>query len=294
MNVKKTYKDSLFRTIFKDKRRLAHLYQALSGEKVTDKDIHLNTLRGVFMNDVKNDISFRIGNRLIILVEHQSTWNPNMPLRFLWYLSKLYRNFVDLDMIYRSTLVEIPTPEFYVLYNGTTDIPDFQELKLSDSFAQKGNALELTVKCYNINYEEGKDLLNSCQELLAYSAFVHQVRLEQAKGKSLFAAVKAAIRYCESHDLMAQFFKRNEREVYDMVSFKWDDARAMEIVAEENLAKGLAEGRKEGRVEGKAASVPEMAIRLLKKSYPIHDVADVTDLSAEEIKKIAKEHGLAY
>lgn len=310
MDAKKTYKDSLFRTIFKDKRRLAHLYRALSGENVSKKDIRLNTLRGVFMNDVKNDISFRIGNRLIILIEHQSTWNPNMPLRFFWYLSKLYRNFVDLDMIYRSTLVKIPTPEFYVLYNGTADIPDFQELKLSDSFAQSGSALELTVKCYNINYDEGKDLLNSCQELLAYSTFVHQVRLEQKKGKSLFTAVKAAIRYCESHDLMAHFFKRNEREVYDMVNFKWDDARAKEIAVEESRAEGLAEGLKEGRAEGrveghqeglsegmmigKTSAILEMAIKLLKKSHSIRDIADVTDLSAEEIKKIAKEHGLAY
>ncbi len=282
MDVKKTYKDSLFRTIFKDKKRLAHLYHALSGEEVSEADIHLNTLRGVFMNDVKNDISFRIGNRLIILVEHQSTWNPNMPLRFFWYLSKLYRNFVDLDLIYRSTLVEIPAPEFYVLYNGTTDTPDFQEMKLSDAFAQPGSALELTVKCYNINYEEGKGLLNSCHELLAYSTLVEQVRIGQNQGLSLFDAVKAAIRYCESHDLMAKFFKRNEREVYDMVSFKWDDNRAKKIAAEENWERG------------KASAVLEIAVKLLKKSYSIHDIADVTDLSAEEIKKIAKEHGLAY
>ncbi len=284
MATKRTYKDSLFRAIFKDKRRLRHLYQALSGEDVSGEEIHLNTLRGVFMNDVKNDISFRIGDRLVILLEHQSTWNPNMPLRFLWYLARIYMNRVDLHVIYRSSLVEIPTPEFYVLYNGTADIPDFQELKLSDAFAAPGDGLELKVKCYNINYEEGKDLLHSCQELLAYSTFVHQVRLEQAKGKVLFSAVKAAIRYCESHDLMANFFKRNEREVYDMVSFKWDDNLAKEIAMEES--------REKGREEGKASTILEMAVKLLKKSYPLKDVVDITDLSPEEVKEIAKKHGL--
>ena len=252
MKVKKTYKDSLFRTIFKDKKRLAHLYQALSGEKVSGEDIHLNTLRGVFMNDVKNDISFRVGNRLIILIEHQSTWNPNMPLRFFWYLSRLYRSYVNLDVIYRSTLVEIPTPEFYVLYNGTATIPDFQELKLSDSFAQPGNALELKVQCYNINFEEGKKLLSSCHELMAYSVFVNQVRIEQQKGLSLFSAVKAAIRYCESHDLMTSFFSNKEKEVYDMVSFKWDDNLAKKIASEEGREEGLREGRAEGRAVGRA------------------------------------------
>lgn len=292
MATKRTYKDSLFRAIFKDKRRLRHLYQALSGMDVASEDIHMNTLRGVFMNDVKNDISFRIGDRLVILLEHQSTWNPNMPLRFLWYLSKIYMNRVDLHLIYRSSLVKIPTPEFYVLYNGTTNIPDFQELKLSDAFAHPGEALELKVKCYNINFDEGKELLSSCQELLAYSTFVHQVRLEQGNGRSLFSAVKAAIRYCESHDLMANFFKRNEREVYDMVSFKWDDNLAKKIAIEESREEGLKEGLKEGREEGKVSAIVEMAVKLLKKSYPLTDVVDVTELSPEEVKEIAKKHGL--
>ncbi len=288
MATKRTYKDSLFRAIFKDKRRLRHLYQALSGMDVASEDIHMNTLRGVFMNDVKNDISFRVGDRLVILLEHQSSWNPNMPLRFLWYLSRIYMNRVDLHLIYRSSLVKIPTPEFYVLYNGTANIPDFQELKLSDAFAHPGEALELKVKCYNINFDEGKELLSSCQELLAYSTFVHQVRLEQGNGRSLFSAVKAAIRYCESHDLMANFFKRNEREVYDMVSFKWDDNLAKKIAVEESREEGL----KEGREEGKVSAIVEMAVKLLKKSYPLTDVVDVTELSPEEVKEIAKKHGL--
>ncbi len=284
MATKRTYKDSLFRAIFKDKRRLRHLYQALSGMDVASEDIHMNTLRGVFMNDVKNDISFRVGDRLVILLEHQSSWNPNMPLRFLWYLSRIYMNRVDLHLIYRSSLVKIPTPEFYVLYNGTANIPDFQELKLSDAFAHPGEALELKVKCYNINFDEGKELLSSCQELLAYSTFVHQVRLEQGNGRSLFSAVKAAIRYCESHDLMANFFKRNEREVYDMVSFKWDDNLAKKIAVEES--------REEGLREGKVSAIIEMAVKLLKKSYPLTDVVDITELSPEEVREIAKKHGL--
>ena len=92
METKQTYKDSLFRAIFNDRERLARLYKALSGNEVSPEEININTLSGVFMNDIKNDISFCVGNRLIILLEHQSTWNPNMPLRFLWYLGNLYRD----------------------------------------------------------------------------------------------------------------------------------------------------------------------------------------------------------
>ncbi len=130
MEAKKTYKDSLFRAIFNDRARLARLYKALSGNEVSPEDIDINTLSGVFMNDIKNDISFCVGNRLVILLEHQSTWNPNMPLRFLWYLGNLYKSIVDKDIIYKGELVKIPSPEFYVLYNGTREIPNFQKLRL--------------------------------------------------------------------------------------------------------------------------------------------------------------------
>ena len=84
MKGKRNYKDSLFRNIFKDKHRLCNLYRALSGEDVSPDDITINTLRGTFFNDIKNDISFNVGNRMVVLIEHQGSWNPNMPLRMLW------------------------------------------------------------------------------------------------------------------------------------------------------------------------------------------------------------------
>ena len=224
-----------------------------------------------------------------------------MPLRFLWYLSKLYSRYVDKNIIYCVGLVKIPAPEFYVLYNGTADVPDFQELKLSDAYEQASEALELKVQCYNINYEKGKELFDSCNELKAYSIFVQRVRIEQAEGLSLFSAVKAAIRYCESHDLMTEFFNENKKEVYDMVSFKWDANKAKEIAAEEGramgmelgLKQGIEKGLEKGRQEGKASALSEVAVTLLKKSYPLPVVADITHLTAEEIRKIVKENGLA-
>lgn len=146
MKPKRTYKDSLFRHIFNDKRRLASLYESLTGRKVAPRDIAITTLRGVFFNDIKNDISFRIGDRDIILMEHQSSWNPNMPLRMLWYVAKLYSRQLDSqEVVYRSRLIPIPAPEFYVFYNGNQDEPDYQKLRLSDAFAHAANTLELTV-----------------------------------------------------------------------------------------------------------------------------------------------------
>ncbi len=276
MKMKRAYKDSLFRHIFKDKKRLAHLYSALSGHTVSPKEITMNTLKGVFMNDVKNDISFLIGNRLVILLEHQSSWNPNMPLRFLWYLSRLYAKSVDKDLIYRTSLVKIPAPEFYVLYNGTTEIPYFQKLRLSDAYETASGHLELTAACYNINYAKGNEIIETCYELQAYSAFIDQVRKKQAEGLTLFSAVKAAIRYCESHDLMAGYFKNNESEVFDMVSFKWDEAKAKRITVEET----------------RTSTLTSVALKMLKNKYPVSVVVDMTSLTTEEVERIAKEHGI--
>lgn len=125
----------------------------MTGRSITPKDITITTLRGVFFNDIKNDISFRTGDRDIILMEHQSSWNPNMPLRMLWYIAKLYSRQLDSqELVYRSSLIHIPAPEFYVFYNGSQDEPDCQKLRLSNAFAHATNTLELIVDCYNINY----------------------------------------------------------------------------------------------------------------------------------------------
>ena len=277
MDTKTTYKDSLFRAIFNDRKRLAGLYKALSGNEVSPDEININTLSGVFMNDIKNDISFCVGNRLIILLEHQSTWNPNMPLRFLWYLGNLYRDLIEMDVIYKGTLLKIPAPEFYVLYNGAREVPYFQKLKLSDAFTMPSSSLELTADCYNINYEESKEILEHCHDLMAYSIFIAKVREYVKEEFSLFDAIKKAIRYCESHDLMADYFTKHESEVFDMVNFEWNAERAKEVI----------------RQEEREELTTQFTLSLLKNKAPMHMITDATHLSIEEVERIAKEHQLA-
>lgn len=284
MKAKHNYRDSLFRNIFKDKQRLSHLYKALTDKDVSVDEIKINTLKGVFFNDIKNDISFRIGNRMVVLMEHQSTWNPNMPLRMLWYISKIYNRELKRDMPYRSKLIKIPTPEFYVLYNGEQREPYHSLLRLSDAFevASKNElALELLVDTYNINYTENNPLLKACEELRAYSIFVAQVKTGVKSGLSLAKAIKQAIRYCETHDLMAEYFTKNEQEVFDMVTFKWDDKRALEIAREEGEEKGRAEGHAAGRAEGEEKAQMG-SIRSLMKN------AGVTAEKAMELLSIDK------
>lgn len=293
MKAKRTYKDSLFRNIFNDKKRLASLYRALTGETIRPRDIRLTTLRGVFYNDIKNDISFRIGDRDVILMEHQSSWNPNMPLRMLWYLGKLYtKELSHREIIYRDRQVYIPTPEFYVFYNGNQERPAHEILRLSDAFQKKTTSIELLVNCYNINYDTPSDLLDGCYELRCYSIFVQKVRDGVQTGLELSTAIRQAIAYCKTHDILADYFQKNESEVFDMVNFKWDQKRALEIAKEDSFANGKEEGKEEGIIIGERKATLKIALSLLKQGLKVKDIIKATNLSLEEVRKIARDNNL--
>ena len=175
-NVKpnREFKDSVFVDLLtSDKNNLLSLCKALDKSIVTD-DIELIKLENILYQGVKNDVSCQIEDRLIILIEHQSTINENMPLRFLEYIAMLYLAILDARDRYAKFLIEIPTPEFYVLYNGDEDYPLEKELFLSDAFIQKSEnlQLELVVKVININFEENNKLLEECNILKEYAEFI--------------------------------------------------------------------------------------------------------------------------
>ena len=283
MGAKRNYKDSLFRHIFNHKARLRNLYEALSGRKVNASDIRINTLRGTFFNGVKNDISFQIKGRLVVLIEQQSTWNPNMPLRFLWYLAKLYRRQVPRDMQYHIKLVPLETPEFYVLYNGRETEPPYQVLRLEDAFEETpvgDSLLRLDVPCYNVNATPGNELLEKCYELRSYSVFVAKVREGRDSGMTLDDAIIAAIHYCINQDLMADYFKENESEVLDMVSTKWDWNEALRVAKEDAAEMAREEGMEKGRWTTLAELVHDGILS-------IKDAAKKAGMTEEKFRKLA-------
>lgn len=146
--------------------------------------------------------------------------------------------------------------------------------------------MELTTDCYNINYSESKEILSRCYDLMSYSTFIAKVREYVKDGFSLFEAIKKSIRYCESHDLMSDYFKKHESEVFDMTSFEWNTARAKEIA--------FQEGREEGREETAKQMTNQFVLSLLKNKAPMKLITESTHLSVEEVEKIAKEHQLAF
>jgi len=172
------YKDSVFSLLFSKPELLRELYGALEGVELPEgTPITINTLKDVLFMDRINDISFEIDGKLIVLLEHQSTVNPNLPLRMLLYIARLYEKTLKGRNIYASKRVPIPFPVFIILYNGKAELPDQMTLKLSDLFEQPGSLLsaereamlELTVKVFNINHGKNKEVVERCQTLYQYT-----------------------------------------------------------------------------------------------------------------------------
>ena len=197
----KQYRDSVFCHYFKDKVRLLSLCNALLDTNYTDIDeLTITTLPGTFFKKQKNDISCTIGNKSLVLVEHQTIASENLPFRCLSYVTELLNNLVaDKRKLYGTKLIKFPTPEFIVLYNGDKAEPAVREMKLSDAFGGDAHSLELKLTAYNINYGVAQELLTKCEYLNNYSIFVDKVKEGNKRGLSLEDAIKNAVKYCTIH-----------------------------------------------------------------------------------------------
>ena len=239
----RAYRDSLFRDIFNNADRLPEIYEALLGIKTTASDITLATINETLFSGIKNDVGFIVGNQHVLLTEHQSTINANMPLRLAMYLMEIYRQYIPADAVYRRALISLPAPRCYVLYNGEAEIPDRQMLRLSEAFGRQKSSMELEVEIININDAPKRDILERCHELKSYSVFIAKVRESVNHGSMLKSAVIDAVEYCIKNDYLRDYFrKKYKEEVFDMLNFAWNQERALEVRAEEAMEKGLAQG----------------------------------------------------
>lgn len=284
-NAVRNYKDSLFTHLFgHDPRLLVELYNAISGtDYPPDTPVEITTLEGVLYAGLKNDISFQLDGRYVVLAEHQSTINENMPIRLLLYAARVYEQILSSDNLYRRRLVKLPAPEFVVLYNGEEPFPREKLYRLSDAYlAQPGeNTLELKVRVININAEQDSPVLRRSETLAGYSSFVQAVREHQEAGLSLNEAIQKSIHQCIDQGILREFLEKNGSEVRNMVLTEWDENEARRIAAEE--------AREEAREETLKKSQKEVAIKLLRKGMPISEIGEVVELSEEQIEKLRKE-----
>lgn len=249
--VVRNYKDSIFRMIFREKQASLNLYNALNQTDYHDLDaLEINTLENAIYLGRRNDVSFIIYGDLN-LYEHQSTVNPNMPLRSLLYLSSIYSKMVIGQNLHGSKQVRIPRPHFVSFYNGLEEQPEIQRLKLSDAYedaswprSENDCTLELDVLMININEGNNRELMEKCKELNEYTIYVERVR-RYAMTMDLRDAVERAVQECIEEGILADFLQKNRAEVVDMSLFEYTVDEHLKWVAKENLEDGIAIGKAE-------------------------------------------------
>jgi hypothetical protein len=196
------------------------MYNALNGTDYDDPDeITITTLKNVVFLNRYNDVSYVIGG-VFNLYEHQSTYNPNMPLRSFFYIAQTFEKMVDQKNLYSPIRVPIPTPKFVVFYNGTKDQPDRQYMNLSDSYTNKKipGDMELTVTMLNVNYGHNAELMKKCEALNGYSLYISKFREYNESGKFTHSeSAERALDYCIKNNVMTEFFRERRKEVVGVI-----------------------------------------------------------------------------
>lgn len=277
------YKDSLFRLIFSEKKDLLDLYNALNGTSYSDpEELEVNTLEDAVYISIKNDISFLVGGTLN-LYEHQSTYNPNLPIRGLIYLAHLYEGYIEDGQInlYSSGLKKLPFPQYFVFYNGTKKAPDRSLLKLSDAFQKTGKDIEPCLECQvvmlNINYGYNQELMEKCRRLREYSKFVFIVREQKKMYEDPEEATLRAVDICIEQGVLVDILRKHKAEVISMVLSSFNQ----EAYEEDMYETGYKEGErrintlyekllKEQRMDDMKRAVEDEAYReTLLKEYDL-------------------------
>ena len=293
--VNRNYKDSVFVDLFsedkKAKENFLSLYNALHSTHLDTVSV-LTPLRleQVMYMSFYNDVSYLVDNKMIILAEHQSTINPNMPIRCLEYVVRLYERILDAQERYARSLIKIPTPEFYVFYNGQEEYPSETLLHLSDAFITKPEqiALELEVKVLNINEQKGNKILQSCKPLAEYSAFVETVRRNIERDKEY--GFEKAIKECIQNGILKEYLQRKAKEVINMLIAEYDYATdiAVQRAEERKMAytEGIEQGIEQGFANGSYQAKLETAQLMLQRHYPPAEICLMTGLTEAEVAAI--------
>ena len=269
---KHTVKDSVFTSLFKEKKYLIELYRAIHPEdrEATEDDLQDVTISNVLVNDLYNDIGFRVGSTLLILIESQSTWTVNIIFRALMYLVQTYREYFKETKqdIYKSRKLKMPAPELYVIYTGARKSRP-GEISLSEEFFDgKETCLDVKVKMI-YDGKEG-DIIN--QYVRFTKVCNEQVSLYGRTRK----AIKETIRICKDSDVLREYLENKEQEVLDML---------MELYDQEEVLKSYVQSEKYEAVEEAAKETEK---RMLKDgTFSIDKIAEFVSLPIEVIQEIA-------
>ena len=277
----KQYRNSVFCSYFNEPERLLSLCNAVLETNYTDIDkLNINTLEGMFFDDQKNDISCTVENHFLVLVEHQTSVNNNMPFRCLSYVAELLNKLVkDKQKIYRKALIKFPSPKFFVLYDGDKAEPLKKEMRLSDAFDGDDKSLELIVTAYNINYGLNQPLLARCNYLNDYSILVGKVKEGIRAGLDRRDAIGTAVKFCIANGIMKGYLEEHSEEVFNMLALQWDKDSAIKASFDDGFEDGLQVGRNNG--------IESVALNMLRRGKSFEDIQADTQLSLKRIEELA-------
>ncbi len=287
--VNREYKDTMFRLLFREKQELLQLYNAVNHSHYADADqLQVVTLENAIYMNMKNDLAFWVDCHLY-LYEHQSTYNPNIPLRNLFYVAREYEKLVNDCSLFSSKLIRIPTPHFIVFYNGIQKQPERRELKLSDAYLCNDSIpeLELKVTMLNINLGNNTELLEQCETLKQYLTYVELIRkYVKEPDTPLTEAVERAVNECIKNGILTDFLRKHKSEAISVSIFEYNEVEEKEKMRRAEHSVGLEEGLLIGRREGELINLILLTLKKYHKHLTVAETADMLETSTEVIDQI--------
>ena len=292
------YRDTVFRTLFHNEERAIELFNAIGGtDYPRGTPVKFLSKGDKSLSGRKSDLAVVIDNQLLAMQEHQSSINPNMPLRFLPYTADvLYTWLNNKADLHKNRLVTIPTPKFYVLYNGKDELKQ-DVLQLSDAFRTDSRvfSMELVVKVIDINHSKKNVALQKSPSLGGYAYLMEQIRERAASGVSRDIAIAEAVRHCIKSGIIEKFLKEHYEEVCGMLMYEisYEDEMAIKVeeAREDAWGEALKVGMQTGRQEGKHEGMIMAAMRFVESGMTLQDVANTLQLSDALIDELKKSIG---
>ena len=291
--VNRKHKDGLFRLAFLEKKYQLELYNALSGTSYSDPEkLEVTTLEDVLFLGMKNDLSFIIGMSMN-LYEHQSSKNLNMPLRGLIYFAQIYQEYVVKHgySLYAESRIPLPFPNYIVFYNGGKEMPDEEELLLSDAFPEDMKnqlpALECRARLININQSHNKALMQRCQRLREYTEFIAMIREYLSQGMDMQEAAHMAWHQGMKKGILTDLLSRSGTEVVAMLLEEYDAEEVLKYRVREAAEKAAEKATKEATDKTLIRTGKLNKILLSQKKY------DELEKASEDIvylRKLLKEY----
>lgn len=222
------------------------------------------------------------------MFEQQSSKNENMPLRFLHYLSDVYREMFSKEVLHRRSMIKIPVPYFVTFYNGLEKwIEEEEEIKLSDMYEMPVDNPQLELKVQVININKDADILSKCETLRGYMTFVNKTRCKtQVERKDVKQAVLEAIDECMEENILVDFFKKHREEVVEVSIYDYDEEKVRKTLVDEAREEGVAEGIKEGIEKGETLTKIIQIIKKVRKSKFLPTIASELEEEEADIKPI--------